>query len=69
MLRLGRRLRPLAPRGARLLADAVTPYRQLVGATAVQREEWAAADAVLHSRMREHVVSAANANPHSRTAT
>ena len=54
---------PLAPRGARLLADAVTPYRQLVGATAVQRDEWAVADTVLHSRMREHVVSAATRSP------
>ena len=37
---------------------AVAPYRQIVGATAAQREQWAAADKLLHERMREHVPDA-----------
>ena len=40
MLTRLRKLQHLAPRGARFLAqqDAVTPYRELAGTTAAQRE-------------------------------
>jgi hypothetical protein len=37
---------------------AVAPYRNLVHATETQRTEWAAADVLLHARMRDHVPAA-----------
>ena len=48
----------LRPRSARFLADAVSPYRQMVRVPASQREAWAQKDGVLHSKMREHVPAA-----------
>jgi len=43
-------------------AYAVAPYRALVHATDEQRTAWAAADAVLHKRMHEHVPAALQHN-------
>jgi hypothetical protein len=43
-------------------AYAVTPYRQLLDATAAQREAWAAEDVALHARMAEYVPSALKHN-------
>ena len=64
-------LRACAPRASsavrrRLLsteaAYAVTPYRNIVNATAAQREAWAEMDVVLHAEMRKHVPAALKHN-------
>ena len=39
-------------------AYAVTPYRQMAGATEQQRAAWATRDELLHAKMREHVPAA-----------
>ena len=51
-------VRLLSAASATVADYAVAPYRQIAGATTAQRKQWAAADELLHERMREHVPEA-----------